>query len=350
MLPVSRWTRILLFSLALPVFPGEAQAPAPPARGGTNRHVTLDVVVDDKSGNPVAGLQQLDFTVLDNKQPQTILSFQAVNGTTEPPVEIVLLIDRVNTSFSNSASERIQVDKFLRQNGGHLARPVSMVFFSDSDTQMENASSDGNALAEALNQSDSGLRSLRRSQGFQGAVDRFQLSLRALNWVAAVEAKKPGKKIVIWVSPGWPLLSGPRMDLTVKQEQALFRQIVATSQALWDAHITLNSVDPLGTNDAGGSLTNYYKVFLKGVKQEKQAQIGNLGLQVLAYQSGGRVLNSSNDIAGEIATCIADANSFYVLSYDMPPADGPDEYHELEIKMAKHELKARTRTVYYAQP
>jgi VWFA-related protein len=341
---------MVLWCLSLPAFPQQSETPA---RGAANRHLTLDVVVTDKSGTPVPGLQQQDFTVLDNKLPQTILSFRAVEGTTapaDPPIEIILLIDRVNTSFQSVANERIQTEKFLRQNGGHLAAPVSLVFFSDSGTQMQNATRDGNALIAAIDQSDSGLRSIRRSQGIYGAGDRFQLSLRALNSIAAFEANKPGKKMLIWISPGWPLLSGPRIELTTKQRQELFNEIVTASTALWRARITLYSVDPLGTADAAGLRTTYYQEFLKGVSAEKQAQAGNLALQVLAYQSGGRVLNSSNDIAGLIASCLVDMNAFYVLSFDSPPADGPNEYHGLQVKIDKPGFKTRARTVYYAQP
>ena len=79
-------------------------------------------------------------------------------------------------------------------------------------------------------------------------------------------------------------------------------------------------------------------------------QFGNLALQVLAAQSGGRVLNSNNDVAGEIAACVADANAFYVLSFNGLPGDGPNDYHALEIKIDKPGLKARTRSGYYAQP
>ena len=86
------------------------------------------------------------------------------------------------------------------------------------------------------------------------------------------------------------------------------------------------------------------------MKKARQVQIGNLALQVLAAQSGGRVLNSDNDVAGEIATCVADANAFYVLSFDGLPGDGPNEYHALEIKIDKPGLTARTRSGYYAQP
>ena len=78
--------------------------------------------------------------------------------------------------------------------------------------------------------------------------------------------------------------------------------------------------------------------------------MGNLGLQVFATQSGGRVFISDNDVAGEIATAVADANAFYILTFDSLPGDGPNEYHSLEMKLDKPGLKALTRTGYYAQP
>jgi hypothetical protein len=51
--------------------------PPPPPPGGTDRQITLDVQVADKSGTPVRGLQKQDFTLLDDKQPKNILSFHA---------------------------------------------------------------------------------------------------------------------------------------------------------------------------------------------------------------------------------------------------------------------------------
>src|SRR5271156_4101926 len=98
---------------------GFGQQSAPPANG--DRHITLDVLVTNKSGKPVPGLQQQDFTLLDNKQPQKILSFEAVQGgaaTADPPVEVVLLVDEVNTNFTHVSFERAQIEKFLKEGGG----------------------------------------------------------------------------------------------------------------------------------------------------------------------------------------------------------------------------------------
>jgi VWFA-related protein len=155
--------------------------------------------------------------------------------------------------------------------------------------------------------------------------------------------------MVIWIGPGWPVPSGPHVELNSQSQQVLFNSIVMLSTGLRQGHVTLYSVDPLGMADAGGFQTVRYRDYIKGVTAANHTQAGNLALQVVAYQSGGRVLNSSNDIAGEIASCTTDANAFYVLSFDSAPPDGPIQYHGLEVKLDKPGLTARTRTGYYAQ-
>jgi hypothetical protein len=75
-----------------------------------------------------------------------------------------------------------------------------------------------------------------------------------------------------------------------------------------------------------------------------------LSLQVLAVQSGGIVVNSTNDLTSSIVRCAADAPYYYVVSFNAPRADHPDEYHSLETKVDRAKVVARTRTGYYAQP
>ena len=235
-------------SSQLPPAPAQPAGPAPasstPAIPSANRQITLDVQVTDKSGAPIRGLQQDDFTLLDDKQPQKIVSFQVVDGATpaagDPSVEIVLVVDAVNASFDTVTYGRDQIKKFLQQNGGQLARPVGLIVFSDGGTKvMKGSSRDGNALAALLDQYETGLRSITQAQGFYGAAERFELSLKAIDSFVASEGKLPGRKLMIWISPGWPLLSGRNVDLSSKNEQAIFNSIVADSSALSEARITL---------------------------------------------------------------------------------------------------------------
>src|SRR5271170_5557764 len=153
-----------IYLASLFMFCGFAQQPA-----ATNRQITLDVVVTDKSGKPVPGLQQQDFTLLDNKQPQKILSFQAVDSKTDPPVEVILLVDEVNTNFTSVSFERAQIEKFLKSGGGELPRPVSLAVLSDGGLVIGKVTTqDGNALVAELDQNKAGLRTLTRSQGIYG--------------------------------------------------------------------------------------------------------------------------------------------------------------------------------------
>ena len=67
-----------------------AQEPIPEIAGGEIEQVTVDVVVLDKKGNPVTGLTQADFAVLDEGDPQEITSFELIDrqpGASPPETE-----------------------------------------------------------------------------------------------------------------------------------------------------------------------------------------------------------------------------------------------------------------------
>jgi VWFA-related protein len=333
---------LVVFSFAA-VLP--AQEVARPAQG-----IVLDVVVTARSGPPVAGLRQQDFTVFDNKTPVSLTSFQAVSGN-QVPLQVVLVIDTVNITYQALASERDQIERFLRANGGRLAAPTALAFFSDNGTQIQQGfSTDGNELSASLDHYTVGLRTIHRSSQY-GASDRFQLSMTALSELAEREAAVPGRKMVFWISPGWPLLSGPGIELSWKQQQQLFSTIVDLSTRLRQGRTTLYSVDPLGTGE-NVARTFYYQNFTKGVAKPNQVQIGDLGLQVIATQTGGLALSSSNDVATLLATCMADAQAYYELSFAPPIADSPKgpEYHHLEVRVGTPGYTARTREGYYVQP
>src|ERR1035441_3573332 len=86
----------------------------------------------------------------------------------------------------------------------------------------------------------------------------LQISLDALGKLAIKEAARPGRKVILWVSPGWPLLSGPMVELDGKQMQQLYAQIAATSTLLRRGGITLYSIDSLGPGE-NVERTDYYQ-------------------------------------------------------------------------------------------
>jgi VWFA-related protein len=337
-----------------PAAPG-AQTPAlnprpsyTPEPAPAEARMHLDVVVTDKSGKPVPGLELQDFKLKDSNLPTKILSFQAIPGSpSAPPTEVTLVLDGVNLGFQTVARTRDEISKFLRENSGHLAQPVSVIMFTDKGAKvLLQPSTDGNALAAQLDRADSELRVISRSEGTYGDIERYQLSLQWAALIARSEAKRPGRKVLIWAGPGWPLLDRPGLQTSSKGEQQIFNEIVDLSTTLREGRITLYSVS-LGDTNAG---TFLYQDFLKGVKTADRANPSDLALKVIATQSGGRVLGPDNDIAAQVEKCIEDSRSFYTLSFDPPKADKPNEYHDLKIEIGKPGLTARTNTGYYNQP
>jgi VWFA-related protein len=329
---------------------GAVQEPSPATQPGTDT-INLDVVVTAKSGPPVSGLQQQDFTILDNKVPQTITSFHVVRGR-EAPIEVVLVVDDVNTGIEHIAYERSEIDKFLKTDGGQLAHPVILGFLTDAGLQVEgDFSNDGNALSAALDKYTLGLHSILRSGGIYSAQERFQVSMKALFELGTHEAGRPGRKLILWISPGWPIFSSPGVEqqMDAKQQQQIFDNVVGLSNLLRQGHITLYSIDPLGSADFGGRAFRW-ESFTKGISKPSQAEWGNLALQVIATQSGGVVRTSSNDISGSMKESLGDTLAYYEISFSPPLDQKRDEYHHLEVRMADRKLTARTSQGYYAQP
>lgn len=345
----------LLVSLFLAVA-ASAQIDAPsksliPPTHTSNDMIHLDVVVAPKSGPPLSGLQEQDFTVLDNKKERPINSFRAVRGG-DADVHIILVIDDVNTSVEHIAYERSELDKFLKMEGGRLAYPVGLAYLTDTKfTLPDSFSSDGNALSASLDASVVGLHSILRSGGVYSAEERFEVSLKALYELATQEAALPGRKLVIWLSPGWPLLSGPGIQeqLDNKQRQRIFSNVVSFSNLLRQARITLYSIDPLGSADFD-TRAFWWQQYVGGVNKVYDANMGHLALQVLAAQSGGMALIVGNDIAAEVRRCVNDADAYYELSFVPPLDQKANELNKVQVRVNKSGVDVRARQVYYWQP
>jgi VWFA-related protein len=326
--------------------------PAPTPQEG---RIQIDVVVTDKSGKPVSGLELKDFTLLDNKVPTKIVSFHAVGTNaqpTDPPAEVILLLDAVNLGYLTLAQTRDEIAKFLRQNGGHLAMPVSVALFTDDGVKiLLEPSTDGNALAAELDKARATLRLIGRSGGVNGASEQFNLSTKWLGRIAESEAKEPRRKLLIWAGPGWPLLNQANIKTSPKGVRLLFDQAVDLSTTLREAHVALYSVSLSNpSTDTSPLNSDLYESFLKGVKAADRMDSVDLALKVIAVQSGGQALSPDNDLAAQVKHCVQDANAFYTLSFDPPRTEEADEYHDLKIVIDKPRLTASTNTGYYNQP
>ena len=322
--------------------------PPPPLAPDSNHRIVLDVVVTDVEGKPVSGLQQQDFTILDNKKAQTIASFREAMGLEpkgDPPIRATVVVDAVNSSTRHLAVQRVQLAQYLRRTN-KLPVLLSLAYFIGKSPNPTEPTDNGIEAARSVDATKLGFRAIKRSAGFYGDVEREQTSVNALQQMVAAEVKLPGRKLLIWMGPGWPYLAGPGQNLGAKGAKSLFENIVWFSTVLRRGRITLYSIDLTENLEQPFD----YQEFLRGALSPKDVGPGNIAVQVMAIQSGGDVLTRSNNLGGSLAQCLQDARNYYTLTFDAAPGSRPDEYRSLQVTVGKPHVTVRTRTGYYAQP
>jgi VWFA-related protein len=273
---------------------GQAAAPAKqesPVVRVTTRLVQVNVLVQDKKGEPVSDLTKDNFTLLDQGQPQQISSFSVESlrplpGTPQPlptnfysnrleqktgtPTSVtVILLDGLNTKFEDMAYARQQLIKFLSQlqpqdrvalytltthlavlhdftsdaapllraierYKGHVSTPLAADEIDPSDTGVDQI----DAFLDDANQ---------RVSDFY-TQNRVRLTAGALEAVANHVAQLPGRKNLIWVSGSFPFYIGfDDVPASSTQGPTTFsEQVEHAARALNDANLAIYPVDARG--------------------------------------------------------------------------------------------------------
>ena len=328
--------------------------------------ITLNVVVTDKSGTPVADLQPGDFKLmLDKKHPQNITSVKAFSGlgdSANSPDEMILVFDDVNPDIMTITQEKKSLGAYLLENGGQLPLPTTLVILLEKAAHegridqggavVSAPSRDGKVLLDFLNTSITGLNINAFEDGWYGTMHREMPSLALLDKLTSWAANQPGKKLMMWMSPSWRMHAGGNMtNASQKDLEQIFNHVVGVLTQLRAGNTTLYMIDP---DTAGSDLTfqtDCQDNYMKGADQYKHVDYGHLLLPVLAQQSGGQLVWGTNtEVGPSINKYIQDAKAYYVLTFIPPPAAHPNEFHSIEVQVDKPGLKARTNTIFYAQP
>jgi VWFA-related protein len=280
--------------------------------------IQVPVVVTDKSGKHLHGLNKEDFTVFENGKPQNVSAFEEVNASTAPlaaparsagqfrnltfdssqPRNIVVIaLDTVNTPFLDQTYGRRELIKYLAHNVDSGQVLALMVITSHGLRVIQGLNGDPVKLAEALKRVSGELPALTgvsadaQESAFTG--DSQQLSqavgassgsdsvLGSLNAFVehgdAIEAQffqqnaiettmngflgiawslsgVPGRKSVIWATGGFPFAMDSPSTVPGGYLSLLYER---TMLALSDAQISVYPVDVRGlvSNSTVGSVT-----------------------------------------------------------------------------------------------
>ncbi len=343
-------------------------------------HITLNVLVTDAAGKPVSGLSEGDFTLLDNGQPQKVTTFRAMDGSSNSAeVHVLVVLDATNSTEHAFETEREGLAKYLSQVHEPLPYPVSIILFANSRLRVSNATTNGEALGKALSDVTKGAHAEAcapldgtaahalenvetgglggggiggRAVSIAACLEtHFKNSVAVLALLAKKQKEAPGRTLLIWAGPGWPLLSDPEFQkISPSAQQGFFNEMVAISDDMRVAQVTLDEVSPRDSTREAEIRRVDLHALINGTASAHDTYPSSMALQVLAPQTGGRVIADSKDISSDLSACVGDANSYYALSFDSKPSSGPIEYHSLDVKVNKQGMTPRTVTGYYEEP
>jgi len=279
--------------------PAQTAAQAPVFRS-TTRLVQINVVVH-KHGQPVTDLKKDDFVVLDHGKPQAITFFSMDSASslaarpqapaplptdifTNLPAErgsvptgvTVILLDLVNTGFKDQHYARDGLLKFLKQiepedriaifTLGQRGLTLLHDYTTDAASLVERLKGEKGELTPTLDAStlDDSTQQELRDMGLDSIADSnereadFYTTNRVVNTLAVFDALAqhlaglPGRKSLIWVSSGIPMMIGfdelPTAGSAIStRDQRIFSpEMDAAVRALNNSGIAVYPVDARG--------------------------------------------------------------------------------------------------------
>lgn len=377
----------------------------------TVRQVLLDVVVTDGKNHPVTGLQQDDFSIAEDGQPQRILFFEAHNASADaapkqpatpaPPANTflntslvrgdlplnVLLYDLLNTPLTDQPFAHNEIVKFLRNrpSGSRFA----IFVLTDSLHLLQGFTDDEELLVAAMNRKRAAPFSSPFYQGSQGTQsslsafsggEREQFMLGSLQNMEAQSRRYfmerrvehtieafvqigrflsglPGRKNLIWLSGSFPANLFPGTDpLDPFGAPASFGPgLRQAADLLTVGQVAVYPVDIRGlTPDPFFDAAN--RVENPSPENFLRSQL-NFMLEIAAEQdtmdrvaedTGGHAFYNTNGLSQAIATSTEDGSNYYTLSYAPTDTNFDGRLRKIRVQFTQSRFHLAYRHSYLA--
>ena len=333
----------------------------------TTRLVQINLIAT-KHGQPVPGLKKEDFQIFDNGKRQEIRQFseetrallpsaaaplpqgtftnQLEQRSGTPAAVTAILLDGVNTRYSDQAYARRQVVEFLKQIqpadriaiytlDGRGLRVLHDYTTDSSDLVARLAQYHGDIAPDVTVVSEvsdtlggwlgSGANSYEKAFDLN---NRIQQTLHAIEFIADNLAPLPGRKNLIWISSAFPLQVGYLNASTSMNSRGFPRQ-----QQTWttDADRAIRSL-----NNANLAI---YPVDARGLVASASPRVSSRvfanqsTMEELAARTGGRAFTNTNDIAGAVRTAVEDSSITYTLGFYPQNDKFDNSFHNLKVKL-----------------
>jgi VWFA-related protein len=330
--------------------------PSVPVFRSTTTLVFLDATVLDKKGQPVVtGLTKDDFTITEDKKPQSIFSFEAPemhklktsrNGSDNPdgsaPVTIFVL-DLLNSNFEDFAYIRYSVQKYLEAQPAQLSSPAEMMVIGNESLELlQGFTRSRTDLLFALKHLPGALPFKFMRGSFFG--ERFGQSIDALQQIALQSKGVPGRKNIVWVGHGGPSVNTVFWD--GKLTEQLDRYVHETANMLVDARISLFVIYPGLPVSAGVGSRSAMSAQADPGNTDPFA--GDINFGVFVNETGGNLYYNRNDVDMEIKRSQELGSEYYTLTYQPQDEPANGKFRRIRVSLRDPNLHAVTKTGYFA--
>jgi VWFA-related protein len=377
--------------------------------------VNVDVYVTDKKGNRVTGLTRDDFELTEDGKPVKITNFYAVEGgkpiltdgdgptggvapdaadaagkpaapviPEDQRLRLVIYIDNFNIHPFNRNRVMRDLRQFLRDKITREDRIMLVsydreihlrhAFTSDPDiiaqTLIELERVTGNAVhqeserrdaLQRVEESNSASEALSAARSYAGSVfNDLSFSIDALKGITTSLAGLPGRKAILYVSDGIPMLAGQDVFYAVQNKYPDASALSSTFE--FDASRRYREL----TNQANANRVTFYAIDAGGLRTYSSLGADNPGttginqgpfidsiqisnmqspLQLIAQATGGSAVLNSNNVLPQLERIAGDFGTYYSLGYT-PTHSGDGRYYKIDVKTKRKGLQVRHREGY----
>lgn len=333
--------------------------------------MVLDVVVLDQRGNTVSNLDQSKFTVTEDGVQQRIRSFETpeahatplidgkkilVNSTADltrtgsAPVN-VLVIDELNTQFSQIANAKQSLQRFLEKQPDVLPNPTLFVASGNSRIVVLHDFTQSKAdllasVSQHVTQPDFDALVNMLDGGKTGSQHGFTRTLGALAELASSLRGIPAHKNVIWVGTGY----SNAYDLTAASpldRDKISAAVRLVTDRMLQSRMSLSTLDPAGAVAQVSEDLNA-EIDAQGQTSADFNGEPSLSFDDLATSTGGRVVHGRNDLDRIVSRLTASSSQYYTLSYaPKNHSEDPLAFRHIHVALSDPSLHAVTRSGYY---
>jgi VWFA-related protein len=325
------------------------QQPQPTFRTGVEA-VSVSVIVTDAEGNPVAGLTQDDFEVLENAVPRPVTTFSAVNVPIERTETVLAERDVIGNDQPPGRVWLIALDDMSAENAlrsRHFLRDFIEKYFGPQDTAA--------VVLTTRGPRDSGQEFTTNSRLVLNAIDKFSGGdtdggrMRERNFVGDFRALMSflatlpgGRKAMVFISENIPV--DPYQVMTYRGGR-LGRMFSAVDPEFLDAmsYATRNSIAvyPIDPRGLTTTLSEPGSFDTSGLEAR-----GNL--QGLAELTGGFALVGSNNYEAAFDRIIRENSTYYVLGFNSAQEERDGRFVNVEVRVRRPGLQVRSTGGYVA--